>query len=231
MVCMSKDVTKSNTNCVIPLPNSLMSKTVKINENNYTALFDTGSKFNIISEKVYANVKEQKLDQVNVFLVGFGQKRDQIRSIASLKRNVVIDNEQYKVNFFAVSNAYIDIDIIIGEEFCKEVEIKIDRDGLHFDKTVPNENVVSIMKINTFSENLELLIDSQASKDAKRNVCEIIENYVPKKIKTTNIKMNIVLKDETPISSRPRWLPISERNIVESQTEQWLRQGVIENSW
>ena len=42
--------------------------------------------------------------------------------------------------------------------------------------------------------------------------------------------MNIILKDESPIYSNPRRLPINERVIVENQIDQWLQDGIIENS-
>lgn len=38
------------------------------------------------------------------------------------------------------------------------------------------------------------------------------------------------MNDETPIHSRPRRLPLTERYFVEDQIEQWLRDGIIEES-
>ena len=69
-------------------------------------------------------------------------------------------------------------------------------------------------------EKPELDIDETASENAKVMVTEMIENYKPAKIKTTNVEMRIVLKDETPIYFNPRRLPLKKRTIVEDQIEQ-----------
>lgn len=42
--------------------------------------------------------------------------------------------------------------------------------------------------------------------------------------------MTIVLKEEAPIFSRPRRLPLAKRKAVEDQVDQWLQNGVIELS-
>ena len=40
--------------------------------------------------------------------------------------------------------------------------------------------------------------------------------------------MNIILKDETPIYSRPRRMPIAENQIVDEQIDQRLKDNIIE---
>lgn len=69
-----------------------------------------------------------------------------------------------------------------------------------------------------------------ASKEAKAEVTEMIRNYKPEKCKSINIEMNIVLADDNPISTRPRRLPLLEKCLVHDQVDQWLKDGIIEES-
>jgi len=55
-------------------------------------------------------------------------------------------------------------------------------------------------------------------------------NYKSLKSKSTNIEMKILLKDESPIFSRPRRFAFAETNAVDEQIEQWLDNGIIEES-
>ena len=50
------------------------------------------------------------------------------------------------------------------------------------------------------------------------------------KVKSTDIKMKIILTDEIPVCQRARRLPITEQIIVEKQIQEWLEQGIIKPS-
>lgn len=86
------------------------------------------------------------------------------------------------------------------------------------------------MKIGCVDTEPVLDIDEMASKEAKVAVAEAIQNYKPEKCKSINIEMNIVLENDIPISTRPRRLPLTERSTVDDQVEQWLKDGIIEES-
>jgi len=49
-----------------------MCKEIYMKSNKYTALINTGSKYNIVSETTYVSLNKPKLSAVNIFLVGFG---------------------------------------------------------------------------------------------------------------------------------------------------------------
>ena len=59
---------------------------------------------------------------------------------------------------------------------------------------------------------------------------QTVNEFTPLKTKSTNVKMNIILKDESAMYSNPRRLPINERVIVENQIDQWLKDEIVENS-
>ncbi|XP_052854689.1 uncharacterized protein LOC128263656 [Drosophila gunungcola] len=89
---------------------------------------------------------------------------------------------------------------------------------------------VNVMQIDMAENNSELNINEQASAFAKAEVRKIVTNYKPLHTKSTKIEMRIVLKDDTPIFARPRRLPFAEARLVEEQVEEWLQNGIIEES-
>ncbi|GFU17766.1 retrovirus-related Pol polyprotein from transposon 17.6 [Trichonephila clavipes] len=57
-----------------------------------------------------------------------------------------------------------------------------------------------------------------------------IKNYKPNKIKSTKLKMSIILKDDIPVCQRARRLSCSEKLQVNDQIDDWLQQGIIRES-
>lgn len=98
---------------------SMMCKTVKIKENELTALIDTGSKHNIMTMETYKNLNV-KLAETNVYLIGFENKnnKDRAKPFDEFEQYFIIDN-----------------DLILGEKFCKQTEIKITRNRITIKKT------------------------------------------------------------------------------------------------
>lgn len=128
---------------------------------------------------------------------------DKIRLISIVKLNIKIDDTEYISNFLVVSQENMDLDVVIGEEFCTEAEIRIDRNGLHYNKITSENNVASI----------------HYGKDTKKKVFKLITNYKREKTKMTYIEMNIVLRDISPISLHPRRMPMSEREFDDNQID------------
>ncbi|GFV77912.1 hypothetical protein TNCV_661 [Trichonephila clavipes] len=49
-----------------------------------------------------------------------------------------------------------------------------------------------------------------------------------KKTKTVNIELDIALTDDEPIFYKPRRLPFAERDIVDAQVDEWVKNGIVE---
>ncbi|XP_037929192.1 uncharacterized protein LOC119663653 [Teleopsis dalmanni] len=216
--------------------NNLTTKSIFIGNLQCAALFDTGSKFNIIREDLYNKLNKPILEKCNVCLIGFGSDRNsnRIKPIGHFKNLIKIDDNEFILDFYVVPIRCMDLQVIIGEELCLYAEILFNRDGINvrkiLDEDDPIDEEAKIMKIDLVNDNKTIDIDKTASENARRQVREMIINYQPNQCKTTQVAMYIVLKDETPIYSRPRRLPFTERCIVDEQVEQWLKSGVIERS-
>lgn len=66
--------------------------------------------------------------------------------------------------------------------------------------------------------------------EIRREVKQLIAAYRPKPIKTSPIQLKITLSDDRPIHQRARRLAQPEKETVETQIKEWLRNGIIQNS-
>jgi len=137
--------------------------------NKYTALNDTGSKYNIVSETTYLSLNKPKLSAVNIFLVGFGNN-NRVKPFGSFKEEFEVDDQVFEENFL-VSSDFLGVQVVLGAEFFNNAEIIKNRDGIKIqsqDKHAETE-LGALMKINVESaENLNINIDESATSEAKR---------------------------------------------------------------
>lgn len=64
----------------------------------------------------------------------------------------------------------------------------------------------------------------------RNNVKPLIDNYEPKKTRSIDITMRLILKDEEPVYHRPRRLSPADRETANQQVNDWLRDGIIQPS-
>jgi len=86
--------------------------------NKYTALIDTGSNYNIVSETTYLSLNKPKLSAVNIFLVGFGNN-NRVKPFGSFKEEFEVDNQVFEENFLVVSSDFLDVRVVLGLEIAK----------------------------------------------------------------------------------------------------------------
>ncbi|GFW80229.1 retrovirus-related Pol polyprotein from transposon 412 [Trichonephila clavipes] len=61
--------------------------------------------------------------------------------------------------------------------------------------------------------------------ERKSNNCY---RHIRLKKKTVNIELDIALTDDEPIFHKPRRLPFAERDIVDAQVDEWVKNGIVE---
>ncbi|GFX92185.1 retrovirus-related Pol polyprotein from transposon 412 [Trichonephila clavipes] len=71
------------------------------------------------------------------------------------------------------------------------------------------------------------VIGPNVSQHNRAEVEQLLSTYTPKK-KTVNIELYIALTDEEPIFHKPRRLPFAERDIVDAQVDEWVKNGIVE---
>ncbi|GBO45854.1 Pro-Pol polyprotein [Araneus ventricosus] len=62
-------------------------------------------------------------------------------------------------------------------------------------------------------------------------VQHLVKGYEPaKEPKGTDLRLNVALSDEIPVSQRSRRMPFAEQKIVDKQIDEWLEKGIIKPS-
>ncbi|XP_041565933.1 uncharacterized protein LOC121467743 [Drosophila elegans] len=160
-----KAVEESKPNArVLSEHSDMTSKAVSIQNQNCVALFDTGSKFNILREDLYKQLALPRLKECSVYLIGFGKDRNanKIKPIGQCKQAVSIDNSVYDLNFFIVPCDCMDTRLIIGEELCLQAEVSFSPSGLRVRKLNnldEDELESNLMQIKAVLDNEELDIN------------------------------------------------------------------------
>ncbi|GFX82418.1 retrovirus-related Pol polyprotein from transposon 297 [Trichonephila clavipes] len=80
---------------------------------------------------------------------------------------------------------------------------------------------VTISVVPNSCTNYDLIIGC----DLKSNNCY---RHTRLKKKTVNIELDIALTDDEPIFHKPRRLPFAERDIVDAQVDEWVKNGIVE---
>ncbi|GFY25392.1 retrovirus-related Pol polyprotein from transposon 17.6 [Trichonephila clavipes] len=88
----------------------------------------------------------------------------------------------------------------------------------------------SIFYVANVIENSSYDLTHVKNFNIRNDLSSLIKNYKPNKIKSTKLKMCIILKDDIPVCQRARRLSCSEKLQVDDQIDDWLQQGIIKES-
>ena len=202
--------------------NEGVCKEVVIRDLKIRAFLDTGSRVTFIRERIYHELQSPTLSKDQISLFGLGQT--EVSPLGYFQTVINVDGEEFPATIYVIPNSATKLDMIIGRDVLLQANVTI----------VQGEVTVKKDKQPIFLADIDVLdqpplnIGEHASKDAKDVIERMMTNYIPNKCKTTNVEMNIVLKNEESIYQRPRRLPPVERVIVEKQVHDWLEDGIIE---
>ncbi|GFX59637.1 uncharacterized protein K02A2.6-like [Trichonephila clavipes] len=218
----------SGVNAVHELPSPInMCKDVTIFGRKLNGLVDTGSNLTLLRNSTYINIDKPPLKQTNTLLTGFGFSR--INVIGTFDSEITIDDQIFPVTISVVPNSCTNYDLIIGCDAIKQAHLNISPTGVKFAQILrpsDNENENFIMTISDGSPTFD--IGPNVSQHNRAEVEQLLSTYKPKKIKTVNTELDIALTDDEPIFHKPRRLPFAERDIVDAQVDEWVKNGIVE---
>ncbi|GFW90093.1 retrovirus-related Pol polyprotein from transposon opus [Trichonephila clavipes] len=218
----------SGVNAVHELPSPInMFKDVTIFGRKLNGLVDTGSNLTLLRISTYINIDALPLKQTNTLLTGFGFSR--INVIGTFDSEITIDYQIFPVTISVVPNSCTNYDLIIGCDVIKQAHLNISHTGVKFAQILrpsDNANENFIMTISDGSPTFD--IGPNVSQHNRAEVEQLLSTYTPKKTKTVNIELDIALTDDEPIFHKPRHLPFAERDIVDAQVDEWVKNGIIE---
>ena len=143
--------------------------------------------------------------------------------------------ELFCVKFHVVDNTLMKHGVLIGADFLNKVDLRSVRRQVTIapppkEITAENHYVPEVFKIDIFEKKGALDYSHISNTDGRIKVESLVENYKPVKSREVNVKMKIILKDDTPAYQRPRRLSPSEKNEVDKQIREWLKDGIIKPS-
>ncbi|GFX53263.1 retrovirus-related Pol polyprotein from transposon 297 [Trichonephila clavipes] len=218
----------SGVNVVHELPSPInIYKDVTIFGRKLNGLVDTGSNLTLLRNSTYINIDAPPLKQTNTLLTGFGFSR--INVIGTFDSEITIDDQIFPVTISVVPNSCTNYDLIIGCDVIKQAHLNISPTGVKFAQILRpfnNENENFITTISDGSPTFD--IGPNVSQHNRAEVEQLLSTYTPKKTKTVNIELDIALTDDEPIFHKPRRLPFAERDIVDAQVDEWVKNGIVE---
>ncbi|GJQ73012.1 hypothetical protein Trydic_g1648 [Trypoxylus dichotomus] len=147
-----------------------------------------------------------------------------VKTLGSINCILTTDNEEFTTTMHVVPEDITHIDIIIGRELLSIVYLTINGSSISISKQEPRSSF-DIMAINTVTET-GLDIGATAANQQRHAVEDLVASYRPEKTKVANVEMKLVTM-MTYIHS-PRRLPFVEREIVDKEVSEWIKEGIVE---
>jgi len=197
---------------------------ITINGKEIEALVDTGSQPNLLRNDVYQTIGKPDLKKADLQLHGFGQSYTIPKGYFTTQ--LEIDGDDFETKFYVVSDDAMKFPAMIGNDLLEDAELIVNRNGVHIIKSSPNQELPTA--IVNIVEKLELDIGDNVDEGTKRKVEEIVNKYIPNKIKSTDVETVITVKDEEPVYSSPRRMSPSEKKILDEQVQEWIEKKIVE---
>ncbi|GBN36639.1 Retrovirus-related Pol polyprotein from transposon 17.6, partial [Araneus ventricosus] len=206
----------------------IKTRKITIGNKTFEALIDTGSSVTLIREDVSKGIIEQsKLSRDIVVLSGLGKY--EVKTKGSFQREIELDGEKYSVTWHVVPTPYLEFQAVLGSDILEQAFVGFDRKRVYFRK---HEDKVWFMHTQVYEARIEDEIEVKhvTNPRIRKELSELINNYIPKKTETTNVSMRIILKDDVPVYQPARRLSFPENQAVNKQIDEWLDQGIVRQS-
>ncbi|GBM65246.1 Transposon Ty3-I Gag-Pol polyprotein [Araneus ventricosus] len=175
----------------------IKTRKITIGNKTFEALIDTGSSVTLIREDVSKGIIEQsKLSRDIVVLSGLGKY--EVKTKGSFQREIELYGVKYSVTWHVVPKPYLEFQAVIGSDILEQAFVGFDRKGVYFRK---HEDKVWFMHTQVYEARIEDEIEVKhvTNPRIRKELSELINNYIPKKTETTNVSMRIILKDDVPV--------------------------------
>jgi len=224
--------TVSNTNLVMQDARKKYMKEVSINNRKIEALIDTGSDICLMRADQHIEIGAPKLRKNKIQFRGIGSG-DNITS-GEFSAIITIDNNDYPIVIHVISDTLMKHSLLIGADFLDTVQITISAGNIAVNAPkliLDNKEFSEICQISSdFDEINGTDVTHIPDIKHKNAIQNLIEEYEPKKTRDVGLKMTILLKDDEPVYQRARRLSPLEREKVNVQINEWIREGIAQPS-
>ena len=91
-------------------------------------------------------------------------------------------------------------------------------------------SVLEILLINLNLEKDDIDVSHVSEPKHKEKITKLVQDYEPNKTREIGLKMSIISKDDKPVYQRARRLAMPERELVNAQINEWIRDDIIRPS-
>lgn len=223
---------KKETMCVESVNKERMRFPIEFKFNKSMSVLDTGSDYTLMRKSFFYKGKFGKLNKSKVWMKGFaptGQCAE-----GSTLITFELEKETYHLCFHIVDDNLIPEDVLLGRDFLKMVDVTIKRGIPTITKIVEEVNVAEIFPIDIDVQTVKTeelpCVTAIADNDLRGEIISMIDNYTPRKVESSHIKMELIMQDNIPVYQHPRRLSAAEREVVQSMIDDFLKMGIIRPS-
>lgn len=226
---------KSNTPNINVLKTNV-HKDIKVNNQKVCALFDTGSDITVIREDIFRDKNIGKtFDKSNMAIFGFGSS---IHAIGVFDAHIEIDEHEFDVKCYVVPKKNISVEFIVGMNLLSQATMFISSDGIQItkpeeeDETTVNGVWSGMSKCMYISEKEHTLPDLYHidDKSVTDEIMSLVRGYKPTAVLKPPVELKIILTDDIPVCQQPRRLPYADREAANKQVQEWLENGIIQET-
>ncbi|GBO11008.1 hypothetical protein AVEN_242376-1 [Araneus ventricosus] len=203
---------------------NLTTKILRIKNLNIVSLIDTGSQKTLTRKSIFDKIGEiSELEQSNIKLSGLGNTS--AKPLGIFKTKILIDYLEFEAEICVVSDSSLAFVLIVGCNVISQCTLIVPGKEIKFAKpsinSLSDSFLINVAEVMTHKQEIDLThIQNKAHQE---KVLNLLRNYKPNKIKI-DVKMNIRLTSDIPINSSPRRFPIIEKENINEQIEQWLKE-------
>lgn len=193
-------------------------------------LVDTGCPWTLLRYSTYKRCRLPHYDTYTVPLKGFDGRPS--RSLGSVEVTVKIDNEFYTLQCHLVWDNSMSYEMLLGRDWLKQTRTTFVNGKVQVAKL--NQDIPDIFLIEPTPQEIAAkdlpAVTAITSAHERNEIIHLIENYAPKQVAESCIKMQITMTDPTPVYQNPRRMPERDRLIVQQLVDEYLADGTIRPS-
>ncbi|GFX64055.1 phosphatase and actin regulator 2 [Trichonephila clavipes] len=187
-----------------------------------TALIDSGCQISVLNSSL---IRVNKPSEARITLSScFNVKR--MVEVSSINISLTQHSPSLSVQT-AISPTLTEEFIIHPSVYTEIKKISHAKSDVLLNESESSLGAFSFLSVANVIENSSYDLSHVKNFNIRNDLSSIIKNYKPNKIKSTKLKMSIILKDDIPVCQRARRLSCSEKLQVNDQIADWLQQGII----
>jgi len=207
-------------------------KSVQIGDCVLVALIDTGSDICLMRASAYVRLGCPRLEKKEIRFRGVGAPNN--ATIGEFSTELEVDGHVYPILIRVVQDTLIGHDLFVGIDFLSLVELSIKPGSVVISpiskQASSSDDLPEVLQIDLYPDDNEIDLSHVPDAKHREQVKRLVREYKPSKTRSVDLKMSIVLTDDEPVYQRARRLAIPEREMVNMQVNDWIRDGIVRPS-